>query len=302
MNSTISETDESTSESIKESTLFSFAYANLFVGLLFVFCLILAAIVLKNYYANTELNALREDIAKRSQALNAEIEDFKQMQSLVYELSHRIEKINSILNPNQKDKNGTRTFDKNADLALQVLTNAEKNTLLLLGQLDKKEEKVGFYKNEFWALKNELAGISEFKASLILELQAKFDLPISTSPSGALLVAEDAIFEKNSYAIKSEVKGRLRAVFGAYFDMVFKNSELVAKISHIAISVANDELSILRANELLNFASTFYKDERLKYLLVGILRDNTQGKGLMELDFDMSNDYILGKVQDFVSK
>ena len=281
----------------KQDELFYATYANLIAGLLFIFLFILAAILIKNTYTKSEFENTRQSLNEEKAKFEAEKDEFKQSQAFIYELGKRL---------------------KNTDTS--SLNAKDEGALVLLADLDKKEEKLKNFKDNFKQLKQEIMNLELAKNNLILELQAKFDSNITlNTKTGSLVLFNESLFNQGSYILKNEVKPRLRTVLSEYFNAILQDKELYKSIDNITIqSYVGDEgysfahkidLSSKRASELMNFIFSFYKDKRLHKLLLASGRVlsplEEDGKILnsrIEIDFSLSNDFILEKMEDFFNK
>lgn len=271
----------------KEYKLFYASYANLMAGLLFVFLFIIGAILLKS--------ALTQN-------------DFQQEKALLATQKAKFEeeKLNFI-------RQQERLLEFGKTLNLENLNSKDKEILALLTSLEEKDRKLRGLKDEFNALKQELWDLAFIKNNFIFELQAKFDARILLDAQNkAFVLPSDMVFEANSPLIKNEMKSKLRAIFTTYFNAILQNKELMKGLEQINLEVLLDDealflhradLATRRANELIAFIHSFYKDERVqKYLFIStrILDKNKQNGVLMRLV--LSDEFILQKVEELLNQ
>lgn len=271
----------------KEYKLFYTSYANLMAGLLFVFLFILAAILLKSALTQNDFEEQKAILASQKAKFEQEKRDFIWQQKRIFEFGEK--------------------------LHLQNLDTHDKEILALLTSLEERDKKLRSLKDDFTALKQRLKELSLITNNFIFELQAKFDSEISLDAQNtALFLPSSMIFEVDSALIKNEMKPKLRSIFTAYFTAILQNRELMKGLERINLEILVDDealflhkidLATRRANELLAFIYSFYKDERVqKYLLVStrILDKDAQGGVLMKIV--LADDFILQKIEDLLNQ
>ena len=269
--------------------LFFISYANLIAGLFVVLLIITASILLKNALAKGDLQGEFANLANERAKFEKNKDDFKQAQSVIYSLAEKFK--------------GEQ---------MPTLTSEDKEKLALLGALNEKEQKLKGLNAEFARLSSEFKALSLVKEGLAFELQAKFDANLSTDSKGALIVPSELFFESNSHLIRGENKPKLRGVLNAYFNAILQNKELMKGLEFIVVQVfVNDEshstpqkmaLAMKRAEELLGFITSFYKDERLRsFLLVSpAFKGVDEGKSRVEFRPLFKNDFIIERVQELL--
>ena len=218
-------------------------------------------------------------------------EDFKQSQALIYALAKKI------------------SAEKNAS----SLSFKDKENLILLATLDEKEKKLKGLNDKFAKLKSEIKALNAVKEGFAFELQAKFDTNLSSTTRGSLSLPSEVFFEKDSHLIRNENKPKIRGILNTYFNAILQNKELMKGLQFISIQVyVTDEglsvpqkiaLSSKRADELLSFINSFYKDERLQqYLLVSAAFAPKKDSASSRVEFRLfiSNDFVFQRVQDLL--
>ena len=270
------------------NSLFFISYANLVAGLFFVILFVVAGVLLKNAFTKGDLQGEATNLSQERAKFEQDKEDFRQAQEAIYALAKKI----------STDKNASKISVKDREM------------LALLASLDEKEQRLRGLNDEFLRLKNEILALSFVKEGLAFELQAKFDTNLSSNKNGALIIPSETFFEKDSHLIRGENKPKLRSILNAYFNAILQNKELMRGLEFISIHIyVNDEgfstphkiaLSTKRADELLSFIGSFYKDERLQpYLLVSPLLASKKNDTQSRVEFRpiLSNDFVFQRVQ-----
>lgn len=271
----------------KEYKLFYTSYANLMAGLLFVFLFILAAILLKSALTQNDFEEQKAILASQKAKFEQEKRDFIWQQKRIFEFGEK--------------------------LHLQNLDTHDKEILALLTSLEERDKKLRSLKDDFTALKQRLKELSLITNNFIFELQAKFDSEISLDAQNtALFLPSSMIFEVDSALIKNEMKPKLRSIFTAYFTAILQNRELMKGLERINLEILVDDealflhkidLATRRANELLAFIYSFYKDERVqKYLLVSTRNLDKDAQGGVLMKIVLADDFILQKIEELLNQ
>lgn len=274
-----------------DNKLFFVSYANLVAGLFFAMLFIVAGILLKNTLARSDLQGEQASLRQERAKFEQDKEDFKQSQALIYALAKKI------------------SAEKNAS----SLSFKDKENLILLAALDEKEKKLKGLNDKFAKLKSEIKALNAVKEGFTFELQAKFDTNLSSTTRGSLSLPSEVFFEKDSHLIRNENKPKIRGILNTYFNAILQNKELMKGLQFISIQVyVTDEglsvpqkiaLSSKRADELLSFINSFYKDERLQqYLLVSAAFAPKKDSASSRVEFRLfiSNDFVFQRVQDLL--
>lgn len=274
-----------------DNKLFFVSYANLVAGLFFAMLFVVAGILLKNTLAKSDLQSEQTSLRQERAKFEQDKEDFKQSQALIYALAKKM------------------SAEKNAS----SLSLKDKESLVLLAALDEKEKKLKGLNDEFVGLKSEIKALNAIKDGFAFELQAKFDANLSSTPRGSLSLPSEVFFEKDSHLIRNENKPKIRGILNTYFNAILQNKELMKGLQFISIQVyVTDEglsvpqkiaLSSKRADELLSFINSFYKDERLQqYLLVSAAFAPKKDSASSRVEFRLfiSNDFVFQRVQDLL--
>ncbi|MBK2000182.1 OmpA family protein [Campylobacter sp. RM10532] len=308
----------------KEDNNFWIAYADLMAGLLFVFILLIGAIVVKYVLTQSDLKEIKDSLTKQEARLEESKQELKNKEAIVFKLSSDLNNASSALDLANLQKaeleaNITNYKQLSQDLN-STLDNKDKQILILLGQLEKKDEELASLKEEFNQAKEKIQNLGLMRENLSKELQKKLDNNITINDkTGAISLPAEVLFDKDSYVLKNEAKAKLRKILSEYFDAIMNDPKILSNIENIIIEghtdsdgsyIYNLDLSQKRAYEVMNFIYSFYKDPRLQKLLMAsgrsfsdpIMSNGVEDKDKsrrIEIKFSIKNDNALKDVENF---
>ncbi|MBZ7935462.1 MULTISPECIES: OmpA family protein [Campylobacter] len=308
----------------KEDNNFWIAYADLMAGLLFVFILLIGAIVVKYVLTQSDLREIKDSLTKQEARLEENKQELKNKEAIVFKLSSDLNNASSALDLANLQKaeleaNITNYKQLSQDLN-STLDNKDKQILILLGQLEKKDEELSNLQEEFKQAKEKIQNLGLMRENLSKELQKKLDSNITINDkTGAISLPAEVLFDKDSYVLKNEAKARLRKILSEYFDAIMNDPKILSNIENIIIEghtdsdgsyIYNLDLSQKRAYEVMNFIYSFYKDPRLQKLLMAsgrsfsdpIMINGVEDKDKsrrIEIKFSIKNDNALKDVENF---
>ncbi|TKX32810.1 OmpA family protein [Campylobacter aviculae] len=308
----------------KEDNNFWIAYADLMAGLLFVFILLIGAIVVKYVLTQSDLREIKDNLNKQEQRLQESKEELKNKEAIVFKLSSDLNNASNALSLANLQKaeleaNMTSYKQLSKDLNL-TLDNKDKQILILLGQLEKKDEELTNLQEEFKKAKEKIQNLGLIRQNLSKELQKKLDSNITINDkTGAISLPAEVLFDKDSYVLKSEAKASLRKILSEYFNAIMNDPKILSNIENIIIEghtdsdgsyIYNLDLSQKRAYEVMNFIYSFYKDPRLQKLLMAsgrsfsdpIMSNGVEDKDKsrrIEIKFSIKNDNALKDIENF---
>ncbi|MBZ7940594.1 MULTISPECIES: OmpA family protein [Campylobacter] len=308
----------------KEDNNFWIAYADLMAGLLFVFILLIGAIVVKYVLTQSDLKEIKDSLTKQEARLEESKQELKNKEAIVFKLSSDLNNASSALDLAKLQKaeleaNITNYKQLSQDLN-STLDNKDKQILILLGQLEKKDEELASLKEEFNQAKEKIQNLGLMRENLSKELQKKLDNNITINDkTGAISLPAEVLFDKDSYVLKNEAKAKLRKILSEYFDAIMNDPKILSNIENIIIEghtdsdgsyIYNLDLSQKRAYEVMNFIYSFYKDPRLQKLLMAsgrsfsdpIMSNGVEDKDKsrrIEIKFSIKNDNALKDVENF---
>ncbi|EAH8606914.1 hypothetical protein B1915_07070 [Campylobacter jejuni] len=308
----------------KEDSNFWIAYADLMAGLLFVFILLIGAIVVKYVLTQSDLKEIKDNLNKQEARLEESKEELRNKEAIVFKLSSDLNNASSALNLANSQKaeleaNITNYKQLSKDLN-STLDNKDKQILILLGQLEKKDEELKNLQEDFQKAKEKVQNLGLIRENLSKELQSKLDNNITIDEkTGSISLPAEVLFDKDSYVLKNEAKASLRKILSEYFDAILKDPKIFSNIENIIIEghtdsdgsyIYNLDLSQKRAYEVMNFIYTFYKSDKLQKLLMASGRsfsdpvfvngvEDKDKSRRIEIKFSIKNDNALKDVEKF---
>ncbi|EDO8255614.1 OmpA family protein [Campylobacter jejuni] len=308
----------------KEDSNFWIAYADLMAGLLFVFILLIGAIVVKYVLTQSDLKEIKDNLNKQEARLEESKEELRNKEAIVFKLSSDLNNASSALNLANSQKaeleaNITNYKQLSKDLN-STLDNKDKQILILLGQLEKKDEELKNLQEDFQKAKEKVQNLGLIRENLSKELQSKLDNNITIDEkTGSISLPAEVLFDKDSYVLKNEAKVSLRKILSEYFDAILEDPKIFSNIENIIIEghtdsdgsyIYNLDLSQKRAYEVMNFIYTFYKSDKLQKLLMASGRsfsdpvfvngvEDKDKSRRIEIKFSIKNDNALKDVEKF---
>lgn len=308
----------------KEDSNFWIAYADLMAGLLFVFILLIGAIVVKYVLTQSDLKEIKDNLNKQEARLEESKEELRNKEAIVFKLSSDLNNASSALNLANSQKaeleaNITNYKQLSKDLN-STLDNKDKQILILLGQLEKKDEELKNLQEDFQKAKEKVQNLGLIRENLSKELQSKLDNNITIDEKiGSISLPAEVLFDKDSYVLKNEAKASLRKILSEYFDTILEDPKIFSNIENIIIEgytdsdgsyIYNLDLSQKRAYEVMNFIYTFYKSDKLQKLLMASGRsfsdpvfvngvEDKDKSRRIEIKFSIKNDNALKDVEKF---
>ena len=272
----------------KNDENFWISYADLMAGLLFVFILVIGAIVIKYVYTQNNLEKEKAALSSSEEAKS----------KLFYELA----KAKNLYETTKKDldKTNENLKDKEAKLSLNLAEVEKLKALLLEYELNIKEQKnvseqisvmlsdkenVIKLKNEELALladkllvqtqihqkmveefdiaKIKIKNLTGIKLTVIAKLKEKLGKSINIDEkSGAIKFSSNILFDQNEYKLKEDSKKELSTILKKYLNALLGDKEMKKFIESITIEghtnsdgsyLSNLQLSQQRAHAVMQF-------------------------------------------------
>ena len=281
----------------KNDENFWISYADLMAGLLFVFILVLGAIVIKYLYTQNNLekeklalNQSQEELTNKNEVLNKLNELLKKLENEKTELSSQLAK------SNETEKLNSEEIQKLKDLLLgyesKEKEHSEANTILA-GQITLKDEELTALAKklleqekihqktveEFEITKDKIKRLTGIKLNVITKLKERLGKSINIDEkSGAIKFSSNILFDQNAYKLKNSSKKELDGVLKKYISTLLEDKEIRKYIHGITIEghtnsdgsyLSNLQLSQQRALEVMQFlyeSSSIDKDLLNKYV------------------------------------
>ncbi|MCV3376319.1 OmpA family protein [Campylobacter sp. IFREMER_LSEM_CL2194] len=305
-----------------EENNFWIAYADLMAGLLFIFILLIGAIVVKYVLTQSDLQIIKENLQKQEERLRENKEELNQKEDILKNLSQKLNNTSSTLDDVNKQKQALEAniTKLNQDLN-SSLDEKDQQIFALLERLNKKDEEIKELERNFDEVKSKIKELGLIKENTIKNLQAKFDTNITLdSNTGAIVLPSEVLFDTNSFTLKAQAKENLKAILTQYFDNILKDENILNSIENIVIEghtdsagsyIYNLDLSQKRAYAVMSFIHSFYKDPRLQKLLMAsgrsysdvIMKDGKEDKEAsrrIEIKFNINTNNALEKVEKYL--
>ena len=281
----------------KNDENFWISYADLMAGLLFVFILVLGAIVIKYIYTQSNLekeklalNQSQEELINKTEVLNKLNSLIKNLENEKTELSNQLSKSNETINLSntelQKLKDvllGYELRDKEKTIELEnsknTITLKDSELTVLLNKLLEQEKVHQKTVEEFDITKAKIKTLTGIKLNVIKKLKEKLGKSINIDEkSGAIKFSSNILFDQNAYKLKDSSKKELDIVLKKYISTLLEDKEIRKYIHGITIEghtnsdgtyLSNLQLSQQRALEVMQFlyeSSSIDKDLLNKYV------------------------------------
>ena len=267
-------------KSDQNSSTFWVSYADLMAGLLFVFMLLIGAIVVKYVLSQNTLadkeqaiilalanlkdeqgknftldqlnSALKNELAKISdENLNLK----RSNDIFVIQIDALKQKLKQLIEENADANASIFSLNKkmivlNDDLAArdsaleEANASNEKNLAkiaFLLEQVSAKEARYDELLRDLNVTKNRIKNLTGIRVKVISELKDKLGGSIAIDPnSGALKLSSSVLFDKGKAELKEEVKDELRVTLEKYFDVLLNDPQISKNIDQIMIEGFTD--------------------------------------------------------------
>ncbi|MGP1484709.1 MAG: OmpA family protein [Campylobacter sp.] len=287
----------------QENSVFWISYADLMAGLMFVFLLIIGAVVVKYVLTQSDLAKARADLFVKEQnitnyqnelfakekVLDETFANLNQAKSQNDRLSSANEAISQTLEAVKEEKN---SFENMLDDANLTINDLKQNLLAVTSLLKQKEEEndkilnalkqrnlaFNVLQQDYDDVKNKISSLGSVRGNVVKELENKLGDKAKIDPnSGVISLPDSILFDLGKWELKEESKEQLKQILQTYFDTIFSSEEILKHIDKIVIEghtnsmgsyLYNLDLSQKRAYEVLKFIHSWNKDKRLeKYLM-----------------------------------
>lgn len=308
----------------KDEGNFWIAYADLMAGLLFIFVLLIGAIIIKYVLTQNDLRLIKNNLNLQEERLEQSRQALRDKEAIVFELGKDLNATFNTLNKiNSQKAELEANISDYAKLSKELHSNLDekdKQILILLGQLDRNEKELQALKKDFKEARAKVNTLHFIRENLSTQLKNKLDENISIdTKTGAVSLSSEVLFDKDSYVLKDEARANLKKTLSGYFNAILNDENISKNIENIIIEghtdsdgsyIYNLDLSQKRAYEVMSFIYSFYKDERLQKLLmasgrsfsVPVLKNGAEDKNLsrrIEIKFSIKNDNAIKELENF---
>ncbi len=281
-----------------ESTNFWISYADLMAGLLFVFILLIGAIVTKSILLKSDLLSNKSKLKKNKTALELKNDEIKRLKKLLLEkntqlasfskkviiLQNVINDVNASLLEKEreiKDYEGKVLILSNelTDIKSKVELK-DKELLKLLNELGEKETRYDRLVADLRKTKKRIKSLTGIRIKVIAELKKALGSNIEIDPkTGSMRFSSSILFDKAKAKLKDSAKAELEKVFLKYVKALLSNEDIKEHLDKIIIEGHTDsdgdflynlKLSQKRAYEVMNYLLTldFVKKHNLKKIMI----------------------------------
>lgn len=226
---------------------FWISYADLMAGLLFVFILVLALILIKYIYTQHTLEDSEDKKSKLFYELARTKNLYEESQEKLNDLNQKIilsnseiEKLKALLLEYELNIKEEKEKNENLNLALseninQISLKDEELKLLadkLLVQTQIHQKMV----EDFDIAKLKIKTLTGIKLNVITKLKEKLKESINIDEkSGAIKFSSNILFDQNSFVLKDEAKKELRSTLKKYLAILLEDKEVSKYIESVTI-------------------------------------------------------------------
>ncbi|MDD3060285.1 MAG: hypothetical protein PHW94_05020, partial [Sulfurimonas sp.] len=218
-----------------EDINFWLSYADLMAGLLFVFILLIGAIVVKSIVLKSNLESKENSLESSLQLLLLRDTEVQRLQALLSqktdELSDKEKEFQNTL-----ELTAQEIINLNSVLLSQTMHIDDLNAtiLALSGELVNKEDALTQNQNKYDILiaklqeqKAKIKSLTGIKIKVIAELKQNLGKNIQIDPiSGSLRLSSNILFDKGSAELKESSKHELKKVFINYVGALTSNKNI----------------------------------------------------------------------------
>lgn len=247
---------------------FWISYADLMAGLMFVFMLIIGAVVVKYVLTQSDIAKLQLNLREQERNNTTFLKELKEQEIIIKNIFSNLDKaksenqelsdINQFFNEqlelikSEKSKleqtaigYETRLDDANKTIedlriqlsqTLQNLSRKEAQIDELLANLRLESSKYSALEADFNDTKDRIKNLSSLRSNVISNLKAKLGDKVSIdSASGVVALPSSILFDTDSYKLKEDSKERLKEILQNYFEAILNNEDIRKHIDKIVI-------------------------------------------------------------------
>jgi chemotaxis protein MotB len=282
----------------EDTTNFWISYADLMAGLLFVFILLIGAIVTKSIILKNNLLNSENSVEKTKSVLQLKNDEIQELKAMLFQkntqlssFSNKIVVLQSIINDANAsllEKEKSLDSYKGKVLVLSNELNEKKQAvqlkdeelLKLLNTLGDKETRYDRLVAQMQKTRIKIKNLTGIRIKVISELKRILGKKIKIDPkNGSLRFSSNILFDTGKAKLKSNAKNELRKVFIEYVGALMSNKDIKDHIDKIIIEGHTDsdgtflynlELSQKRAYEVMNYLLSldFVKKNNIKPLMI----------------------------------
>ena len=282
----------------EDITNFWISYADLMAGLLFVFILLIGAIVTKSIILKHHLLSSENNLEKKKSALQLKSDEIQDLKAMLFQkntqlssFSNKIVILQSVINDTnasllEKEKNledyqgKVLVLSNELNAKQQAVALKDEELLKLLNTMGEKETRYDRLVAQMQKTKDKIKNLTGIRIKVIGELKRILGKKIKIDPkNGSLRFSSNILFDKGQSVLKDDSKQQLKKVFIEYVGALMGNKDIKNHIDKIIIEGHTDsdggflynlELSQKRAYEVMNYllSLNFVKQHNIKPLMI----------------------------------
>ncbi|MDX4034876.1 OmpA family protein [Aliarcobacter skirrowii] len=228
------------------------SYADLMAGLLFVFILLIALIVVKYIYTQNTLENSEDKNSELVLKLKTTQDLYSKSLEKIFQLENNLNIVLNELDTSsliqleldeeiQKVKEEKENLENILQDIVKLFIEIDEKQQKSLDEIIIKEQEILKLQNDFQIVKDKLNSLSGIKFELISKISQKLTNSIQIDKkSGAIKFSSNILFDKNSFTLKELSKKELKDVLKNYFDLLLKDEEINRYIENIIIEGYTD--------------------------------------------------------------
>lgn len=256
------------------------SYADLMAGLLFVFILLIGAIVVKYVYVQTDLKSIKNNLEEQKKVLQLSQEELTQKKSeflrlssdmnvtsfalqiaqeLISQKENNLEEANAKLQLTDREIENLKKLLLDTELARDEVTGELVASQMELGTttntIKLKEGEIALLSakllestashqklvEDLNITKTRIKNLTGIRLKVVQELKDKLGNKINIDPnSGAIRLPSSVLFDVGSFEIKPEAKVQLKETLEPYFAVLLGDKEIRDNIDRIIIEGHTD--------------------------------------------------------------
>lgn len=313
------------------------SYADLMAGLLFVFILVLALIVIKYIYTQHSLENSEDAKSKLFYELAKTKNLYEDTKSKLNEANNKIslslseiEKLKALLLEYELNIKEEKDKNDGLNLALTNMTNQinlkDEELKLLADKLLVQTQIHQKMVEEFDIAKLKIKTLTGIKLNVITKLKEKLGNSINIDEkSGSIKFSSNILFDQNSYILKDEAKKELSSVLKNYLSILLEDKDISKYIENITIEghtnsdgtyLANLHLSQQRALAVMQFLyeanivdkkllTTFVNSSGRSFSDLILDKKGVEDKDAsrrIEIKFTIKNEEAIKEIQNYLDR
>ena len=270
-----------------DNTNFWVSYADLMAGLLFIFILLIGAIVTKSIILKSNLNSKEQrleetfnKLKEKKSILTLKNEEIKRLKNILLEQKAKLSNLSNKLIILQTDLNDLNETIGKKDKIIKkykgdilILSNQlvdanhsiklkDEQMVALLAKLDEKENRYERLVADLQKTRKKIKSLTGIKIKVIAALKEALGDRVTIGKNGVLRLSSKVLFDKGQSYLKEDSKKQLEEIFKKYIKTLVTNDDIKNYIDKIIIEGHTDsdggylynlELSQKRAYSVMNF-------------------------------------------------